>query len=49
MELVPNDDEVLAIQDDLLVTTKGLVWSKVLPRGEQILLGTANLAPVIEG
>ena len=43
---VPGPDEVVEIQDNLFLTTKGLVWTKVLPRGQQELLGTANLSPV---
>jgi hypothetical protein len=46
LETVPNKDEVIALQDDLFLTTKGTVWSKVLPRGKQILLGSATLATV---
>lgn len=46
MKEVPEEDEVFALQDNLLLTAKGLVWSKVLPRGEQVLLGTANISPV---
>lgn len=49
MNLVPDENEVVKIQDDLFLTTKGLVWSKALPSGPQRLLGTANLATVIEG
>jgi len=44
MEQVPEEDEVIKLQNDLFCTTKGLVWSKPLPRGVQKLLGTANLA-----
>jgi hypothetical protein len=44
LQIVPDENEVMKLQDDLLLTTKGLVWSKELPRGEQILLGTANIA-----
>jgi hypothetical protein len=43
---VPEEDEVIALQENLLLTAKGLVWSKDLPRGEQVLLGTANISPV---
>lgn len=46
MEMVPEENEVLELQNDLFCTTKGLVWSKSLPRGMQTLLGTANLTPV---
>jgi hypothetical protein len=42
-ESVPSKDEVVAFQDDLLVTTKGTVWTKSLPNGKQVLLGAANL------
>jgi hypothetical protein len=44
LEYVPDEGDVIAIQDDLFLTTKGLVWSKNLPRGEQVLLGAARLA-----
>jgi hypothetical protein len=47
MKEVPEADEVIALQDNLLLTTKGLVWTKPLPRGEQVLLGTVNLSPVL--
>jgi hypothetical protein len=43
--LVPEMSEVIEIQDDLFLMTKGLVWSKALPRGPQVLLGTATLSP----
>ncbi|KAG7365125.1 hypothetical protein IV203_038328 [Nitzschia inconspicua] len=42
-ESVPSKDEVIPFQDDLLVTTKGTVWTKILPNGKQVLLGAANL------
>lgn len=42
-ETVPSKDEVISFQDDLLVTTKGTVWTKSLPNGKQVLLGAANL------
>lgn len=42
-ESVPSEDEVISFQDDLLVTTKGTVWTKILPNGKQVLLGAANL------
>jgi hypothetical protein len=47
-EMVPSHDEVISFQDDLLVTTKGTVWTKSLPNGKQVLLGAANmkLAPL---
>lgn len=48
MQQVPEEHEVLELQKDLLCTTKGLVWSKALPRGAQVLLGTANLALVMD-
>jgi hypothetical protein len=48
MKQVPNSEEVIEIQDDLFLTTKGLVWSKNLPEGDQVVLGTASIstAPV---
>jgi hypothetical protein len=47
-EMVPSKDEVIPFQDDLLVTTKGTVWTKSLSNGKQVLLGAANvkLAPM---
>jgi hypothetical protein len=48
MEGIPDADEVIRLQDDLFLTTKGLVWSKALPSGKQVLLGTANIANLIE-
>ena len=47
MNEVPEADEVIALQDNLFLTTKGLVWTKPLPRGAQVLLGTVNLSPVL--
>jgi hypothetical protein len=49
MEQVPEEDEVFELQTDLFCTTRGLVWSKSLPHGQQILLGTANLAAIPQG
>ena len=46
MEQVPDDDEVIQLQDNLFCTTKGTIWSKALPRGESVLLGAANLKPL---
>jgi hypothetical protein len=48
MKEVPEADEVFALQENLLLTTKGLVWTKSLPLGEQVLLGTVNLSPVLD-
>lgn len=47
MQEVPDKDEVLTLQDDLFLTTKGLVWAKNLPNGKQTLLGTVNVSPVL--
>lgn len=44
MEIVPDENEVIELQDDLFLTTKGLIWSKLLPTGQQILLGAATIA-----
>ena len=44
-EHVPVDEDVVEIQDDLFLTTKGLVWAKNLPNGKQTLLGSANAFP----
>jgi len=43
-EKVPNEDEVISLQDGILLTTKGTVWSKI--RGKHVLLGTASLCTV---
>ena len=45
---IPNPEDVIAIhgEEELYITTKGLMWSKDVlgtPKGEQILLGTANI------
>ena len=42
MEMIPDKDEVVALQDELFLTTKGTVWLKVLPYGKQVLLGSAS-------
>jgi hypothetical protein len=50
LSYVPDEHEVIEIHDDLLLTTKGLVWSKQLPDGKKVLLGTVNaLRPVLAG
>ncbi len=49
VQQIPEENEVMELQKDLYCTTKGLVWSKALPRGSQVLLGTANLAAVVQG
>ena len=50
MQQVPDENEVVELQDDLLLTTKGLVWTKSDGIfGKQVLLGTAKLATVVEG
>jgi hypothetical protein len=43
MKFVPSKDEVIPFQEDLLITTKGTVWTKNLPNGKQVLLGSAIL------
>ncbi|CAJ1966806.1 unnamed protein product [Cylindrotheca closterium] len=47
MEMVPGDDEVLKLRNDLFLTTKGLIWTKVLPAGRQVLLGTATISGTV--
>jgi hypothetical protein len=44
MKMVPGEDEVIKLQDDLFLTTTGLIWSKVLPAGQQVLLGSATIS-----
>lgn len=48
-EMVPSNDEIIPLQDDLLLTTKGLVFSKEgsFHTGAHVLLGTAIAKPVI--
>lgn len=41
-KLVPEQNEVIALSDDLLVTTKGTIWTKK-SNGHQVLLGSATL------
>lgn len=45
MKQVPEPDEIIEMQEDLLLTTRGTVWSKNLPDGKQELLGTVTVAP----
>lgn len=46
-EMVPSNEEIIPLQDDLLLTTKGLVFSKEgsFHRGKHLLLGTAYAGP----
>jgi len=44
MSTVPDEGEVMELSNGLFLTTKGLIWTKVLPAGQQILLGTANIS-----
>jgi hypothetical protein len=44
MQMVPDEDEVLRLPNDLYLTKKGLIWTKVLPAGSQVLLGSATIA-----
>ncbi|KAL3943020.1 MAG: hypothetical protein SGBAC_002879 [Bacillariaceae sp.] len=48
MEMVPDDDEVLKLPNGLFLTTKGLIWKKVLPAGSQVLLGSATISGTVE-
>lgn len=43
METIPMDHQVLLIQDDLLLTVKGLIWGKDATDGH-VLLGYADVA-----
>lgn len=45
---IPNHHQVFEIQDDLLLTMMGLVWTKDRNKGEHVLLGTAKVAPEIK-
>jgi hypothetical protein len=46
IESIPDDDEVMHLQDDLLLTTKGLIWSKDgdFHSGENTILGLATIS-----
>jgi len=44
MQTIPEDHQILYIQEDLLLSYKGLVWGKDEPSGGYILLGDANLS-----
>ncbi len=45
LETIPMDHQVFPIQDDLLLTVKGLLWTKDSEhRGSHVLLGHANVA-----
>lgn len=43
LQRIPSNDEVIMLQDDLYLTTTGLAWQKELPKGRQLLLGTATI------
>lgn len=43
---VPGDEDVFPLSRGIYITTKGLIWSKELPRSERVLLGTASLIPM---
>jgi len=47
MKHVPDSEQVFELQKDVLLTTKGLVWTKNFNHGEQVLLGTAQLSPAV--
>jgi len=47
MEMVPDDDEVLKLPNGLFLTTRGLIWTKVLPAGSQVLHGTATISGIV--
>ncbi|KAI2508486.1 SPX domain [Fragilaria crotonensis] len=49
IEIVPSNEEVIQLQDDLLLTTKGLVFSKEgsFLQGQHLLLGTAFASGVV--
>ncbi|EEC42645.1 predicted protein [Phaeodactylum tricornutum CCAP 1055/1] len=42
-KMVPSGDDLVAIPNGLLLTTKGTIWTKALSGQKQILLGTAKL------
>lgn len=44
MKMVPDENEVMKLPNGLYLTTKGLIWTKVLPAGHQVLLGTATIS-----
>jgi hypothetical protein len=48
LELIPEDHQVIRIQDDLLLTTRGLIWSKegsFFEDGHNTQLGFATILP----
>ena len=49
IEIVPSNEEVIRLQDDLLLTTRGLVFSKEgsFLQGQHLLLGTAFASGVV--
>lgn len=48
IEAIPSNDEIIALQDDLLLSIKGFVFSKekAFSRGQRTLLGTAFASAV---
>jgi hypothetical protein len=44
LQHVPDEGETLQFDEDLFLTTRGLIWKKdMLSRGSQVLLGGANI------
>ena len=48
MQMVPDEDEVLNLPNGLFLTKKGLIWTKVLPMGSQVLLGSATISGTVD-
>ena len=46
MKSIPSTEEVVHFEGDLFVSTKGHVWTKNLPLGKQVILGTASMQSV---
>jgi hypothetical protein len=50
LELIPDDHEVINLQDDLLLTTNGVIWVKDAEFGsvDHTLLGLATIVPEVK-
>jgi hypothetical protein len=50
LKMIPSDTDTLALQDSLMLTTKGTVWTKKegFFGGHHALLGTATISPLLQ-
>jgi hypothetical protein len=48
--MIPSDSDTLALQDNLVLTTKGTVWTKKegFFGDDHALLGTATVSPLLQ-